>query len=106
MAFTVKNYKKTQVARVKQKNPAQLAQSTAAPTVKAGPKNSIGPKGGSNKDSVPANRTYLKTPASIKPKVPKVTAKSLDPKAGGSRPNQASTRQKSVRINYKNLKSK
>jgi len=83
---------------------SQLASPGVARTPKQlSNKNSIGPKGGSNKSSVPANRTYLKT-GKTKPAAPKVTKAKLDPKAGGSRPNQASTRQKSVRINYSMLK--
>lgn len=98
MAFTLKAYKAAQKSRAVKRSPEQKAQSTAAPTVKAGPKNSIGPEGGSNKSSVPANRTYLKSNNKGKPsKVAKVSKAKLD-----TTPTTPFNR--SSRVNYRTLR--
>ena len=75
-----------------------LASPNAPRTKTAGPKNSNGPKGGSAKSSVPANRTYLKSNNKIKAKAPKVTAAKLNttPKTKFNR---------STRVNYRQLRS-
>lgn len=98
MAFTFKGYQAGRKARATKSGPEQKAQAVAAPTFKAGAKNSNGPKGGSSKSSVPANRTYLKTNNKGAPaKVSKVTKADLDttPKTPFNR---------SSRLNYRQLK--
>jgi hypothetical protein len=77
MAFTLKVYKKTQKTRTTAANPSDKAQSTAAPTVKAGPKNSNGPKGGSNKSKAVFNNRVMKIGANTSA-APKVTKAKLN----------------------------
>lgn len=100
MAFTFKGYKKAQASRAVVKDPAQKAQSTAAPTVKAGPKNSQGPKGGSNKSTVKVTTKIVGQ--SKFPKVAKVTKAKLNPFKGGANPSMPHA--KSGRLNYTKLK--
>jgi len=94
MAFTFKKYVAAQKKRsqVKQR-PAGFQ---APPTVPAGPKNSNGPKGGSSKSSVPANRTYLKT-GKTKAPAPKVTKAKLDT-------TNKTPFNRSSRVNYRQLR--
>lgn len=79
---------------------AQVASPGTPRTLNAGTKNSNGPKGGSSKSSVPANRTYLKTNNKGKPaKVRKVTKKKLN-----TVPTTPFNR--SSRVNYRQLRGK
>lgn len=67
----------------------------AEPTGRAGAKNSNGPKGGSSKSSVPANRN------SNTNKTGKVTKRT-----GKNNPNQIVRTSKSSRLNYAKLRGK
>lgn len=87
MSFTFNGFKKGRQSRTSVGNkPVDKAGFSATPTVKAGPKNSNGPKGGSAKSKVKVNTKF---PGAKKfPKVGSVSAKALDPKKGGARPVQ------------------
>lgn len=100
MGFTFKGYKAAQKTRRTNNLANAATNSSAPPTVKAGPKNSNGPKGGSSKSSVPANRTYLKTNNKGQPsKVSKVTKAKLDT-------TNKTPFNRSSRVNYRQLRSK
>lgn len=75
---------------------SDLASANVPRTGKAGPKNSNGPKGGSAKSSVPANRTYLKT-GKTKAPAPKVTKTKLNT-------TNKTPFNRSSRLNYRQLR--
>jgi len=70
---------------------------TARTTKPVSSNNSNGPKGGSGKSSVPANRTYLKT-GKTKPPAPKVTKAKLNSGV------KATPFNRSSRVNYRQLR--